>query len=207
MFYNQYLTALEGQDGDGYDANYWDDPNLAIPAQNLPSWTAVQKSYPGHLDPTYNTPLKMYTSVGGDVLSLYNTDPSKYQNTCALRISKALNYAGITIPPGPGRFKGADNKYYFLGASTMAKWLQLTFGTPAGGNHLTGAQGGIGGINFPRLVAGKKGIYVMIPVNQSSTTGFNASGHVDIINFGMCDGGCYFNATGGVKEIFIWELP
>jgi len=37
-------------------------------------------------------------------------------------------------------------------------------------------------------------------------TGFCASGHADIIENGVCDGTCYFNAKGGVSEIFIWEL-
>jgi hypothetical protein len=207
QFYKQFLVPTEGADGDPYDAGYWDDPNLTMPTQTLPSWTTFKNAYPGHADPLYDTPKKMYESVGGTVLSMYNSNPAAYQNTCALRISKALNDAGITIPPGPGRFQGADGKSYFLGASTLFKWLKLTFGTPTGSNHLTGAQGGTNGINFPALLANKKGIYVMIPASQSQTTGFGASGHADIINNGECDGGCYFGAIGGVLDIFIWELP
>lgn len=207
VFYNQFLTLKEGPDGDPYDANYWDDPNLTMPAQTLPSWSLFQSAYPGHKNPLYDTPEKMYQSVGGTVLAMYNSSPGNYQNTCALRVSKALNYSGITIGPGPGRFQGADGKYYFLGASTLAAWLKLTFGTPTGSNHLTGAQGGAGGTYFPGLVSGKKGIYVMLPVNQGCSGGFCASGHVDIINNGICDGGCYFGAEGGVQDIFIWELP
>jgi hypothetical protein len=84
--------------------------------------------------------------------------------------------------------------------------LKLTFGTPQGNHHLTGAQGGTNGVNFPGLVSGMKGIYVMLPVSQSQTSGFGASGHADIINNGLCDGGCYFGAIGGVQDIFIWEL-
>ena len=58
------------------------------------------------------------------------------------------------------------------------------------------------------------GIYIMIPnvpggcsTNANPNgTGFCASGHADLMVGGNCDGGCYFGATGGVKEIFIWNL-
>jgi hypothetical protein len=45
-----------------------------------------------------------------------------------------------------------------------------------------------------------------LPGGCSTGTGFCASGHADIINNSVCDGGCYFNATGGVSDIYIWEL-
>lgn len=207
VFYNQFMTPGEGHDdGDPYDATYWEDPNLTMPAQALPSFSAFQVAYPKHHDPLYDTPLKMYAAVGGDVYSMFRGDPGSFQNTCALRVSRALLYSGITIPPGPNRFKGGDGKYYFLGAKPLIEWLKKTFGTPSGGNHLTGAQGGPNGVNFPGLVAGKKGIFGLLPVNGGAS-GFGASGHLDLINDQQCDGGCYFNAEGGVLEIFIWELP
>lgn len=46
----------------------------------------------------------------------------------------------------------------------------------------------------------------MIPTVTGSN-GLYASGHADIIYNQYCDGGCYFGATGGVKDIFIWDLP
>jgi UPF0716 family protein affecting phage T7 exclusion len=61
-------------------------------------------------------------------------------------------------------------------------------------------------VNFPGLVSDKKGIYVLLPVSRNPNTGFGASGHVDIIINGWCDAGCYFDARGGVLEIFIWAL-
>jgi hypothetical protein len=87
--------------------------------------------------------------------------------------------------------------------------MKKTFGTPGGSNHLTGTQGGTNGQNLPWLLSGKKGIYIMVPSVPGgciNNTGFCASGHADIIEFAVCDGGCYFNAIGGVSEIFIWEL-
>lgn len=213
-FTNQFMEAPEGSDGD-YDAVYWDNPATTFPAQNLPTMSSFSAAYPKHKDPQYITPLQMYTKVGGDVLSMYNSNPPKFQNTCALRISVALNGAGINIPAGTDRFKGADGKYYFLSAEALLKWMKKTFGTPTGNNHLTGSQGGTNGQNFPALLSGKNGIYIMIPnlpggcptAANPQGTGFCASGHADLLTGGVCDGGCYFNAKGGVDEIFIWELP
>jgi hypothetical protein len=213
IFENQFMKLPEGQD-ENYDANYWDDPNLSFPFQNLPNWTNFKANYPKHLDPLYDTPVEMYTSIGGQVLNMYNSNSSAYQNTCAIRVSKALNYSGITITSGTDRYQGADGKYYFLSAAAIFKWMKKTFGTPTGSNHLTGSQGGANGQNFPALVTGKKGVYIMIPnfpggcptPTNPVGTGFCASGHADLIENGQCDGGCYFNILGGVHEIFIWEL-
>jgi hypothetical protein len=110
------------------------------------------------LDTNFTTAEQVYTSVGGAVLTKYNQGA---RNTCALRISKGLNYSGITIPNIPGvTVKGADNKNYFLVAKNLLTWMKNTFGTPTGSNHLTGSQGGANGVNFPTLLNGKQGIYI-----------------------------------------------
>jgi hypothetical protein len=208
VFQNQFMKISEGMDGT-YDAAYWNNPNLTFQQQNLPNWNTVSNAYPKHNDPLYDTPEKLYISIGGQVANLYNSNPASYQNTCALRISKALLYSGITIPPGTNRYQGADGKFYFISAAALLSWMKITFGTPTVPNHLTGTQGGPNGQNFPALLAGKKGIYIMTPNYPggcTSGTGFCASGHADIINNGICDGGCYFDAKGGVNEIFIWLL-
>jgi hypothetical protein len=213
VFQNQFMTPVEGEDDD-HDANYWDDPNLTFPQQTLPSWDDFSSAFPKHDDPLYDDPEELYTSIGGQVLAKYNSNPLLYQNTCALRVSKALNYSGVTISAGTDRYQGADGKYYFLSCIALLKWMKKTFGTPSGSNHLTGSQGGTNGENFPGLLAGKKGIYIMTPnypggcgTETIPPSGFCASGHADMINNSHCDGGCYFDAQiGGVHEIFIWEL-
>jgi hypothetical protein len=207
-FEKQFLKIQEGIDGT-YNANYWDNPNLTFPTQNLPSWDNFNSAYPKHDDPLYDTPIEVYTSIGGEVLNAYNSNPSSYQNICALRISKALNYAGISINSGTDRYKGSDGKYYFVSCAALLKWMKKTFGTPSGSNYVTGSQGGVNGQHFPDLLAGKKGIYIMTPNYPggcANGTGFCASGHADLIENSVCDGGCFFYATGGVHEIFIWEL-
>jgi hypothetical protein len=213
-FEKWFLKAPQGIDGD-YDIVYWSNPSLTFPPQTLPTFSDFSNAYPKHEDPLFDTPEKLYTDIGGDVLSLYNSNPPKYQNTCALRISKALNGSGVNIPAGKDRFKGADGKYYFLSAAALLNWMIKTFGMPTGANKLTGSQGGTNGENFPTLLSNKNGIYIMIPnypggcptASNPNGTGFCASGHADLLTNGVCDGGCYFNPTGGVEFIFIWILP
>lgn len=60
-------------------------------------------------------------------------------------------------------------------------------------------------LNFANLLKDKEGIYVLIP-NNSGKSGFSASGHADLFFANSCDGGCYFAAKGGIKEILFWEL-
>jgi len=220
IFQNQFMGTSEGEDGE-YNSNYWDDPNLTFPPQNLPTWANFEAAFPKHDDTNYDSPDKMYTSIGGSVYTNGYTGPES--NTCAIRLSKALNYSGVTIPLIPGStFKGADNKYYFLGAAKMIVWMKKTFGTNTNPNysHYSNADGGTNGFNFPTAIGSKKGIFGLLPnvayppTNNPTLPAFNATGHVDLINNtspttninSACDGSCYFQADGGVKEINIWTL-
>ena len=211
-FQNYFMTQPEGTD-DSYNQIYWDDPNLFFPQQSLPTFNSFKNAFPKRTDPLYNTAEKLYSSIGGELRNKYNGNPMRFQNTCALRISKALNYSGVTIPAGIDRFQGADGKFYFINCNALLIWMKKTFGVPSGTNYLVESQGGVQGLFFPYYLEFKKGIYIMTPNNPdgcpTSTTpqtGFCASGHADLIENGKCDGGCHFNAIGGVKEIFIWEL-
>lgn len=205
QFENWFMGTPEGLDGE-YDAAFWENPNLTFPQQNLPKFSDFKMNYPSHTDVLYITPSQMFNSVGGMPLSIYNANPILNGNTCALRVSKALNYSNVIIPNIPGKtFKGKDDKYYFLGAANLMAWMKKTFGIPTGSNYLTGSQGGVNGINFANLLKDKEGIYVLIP-NNPGKSGFSASGHADLFFANSCDGGCYFAAKGGVKEILFWEL-
>lgn len=212
VFKNWYLGKPEGKDGEtsDYDESYWNNPNLTFPNQTLPSFQSFKTAYPGHNASLYDTPAKLYAAIGGDVGTIYSNHPITNQNTCAARLSRALNYSGISIPHifNAGKeitMKGADNKYYFMGAANMIAWMKKTFGTPTGGNHINSTTAGKWGQSVGFLVVGKKGIYSMLPNDTSITTGFGATGHIDLLD-GTCDGSCYYNAQGGIKDIFIWEL-
>jgi len=151
----------------------------------------------------------VFGHVGGDVWQARLDYPSLTTNTCALKVSIALNGAGIIIPQittasgNPGTLKGADGKYYFLNAKSLNAWMRKTFGTsPTNSNHFhyTAADGGANGENFPSLLSGKKGIYSMISNDPSWS-----SGHADILLGNLtCAAGCYFQ--GPVQYIDVWVL-
>jgi hypothetical protein len=149
----------------------------------------------------------MYNSLGGDIANFYSGPTT---NTCAIRLSKGLNYSGVIIPYIPGKtYKGADNKYYFKSAYEINIWMRYTFGTndgdlktPYNPNHhkYTQSDAGINGVNLINLLAGKKGIYSMF------SSDFRwASGHADLLYpNSSCGNDCHF--TGPIGRLDIWEL-
>ncbi|WP_229665897.1 T6SS effector amidase Tae4 family protein [Flavobacterium suaedae] len=150
----------------------------------------------------------MYNSIGGQVLSIYSGPQT---NTCAVRLSKALNYSGVDIPHIPGKtFKGADNLYYFKAAYEINLWMRKTFGTnpatsstPYNSNHIkyTGTQAGENGVNLPSLLSGKKGIYSLYSSNFQWATG-----HADILySNSTCGNNCHFY-DAPIARIDIWIL-
>ncbi len=210
IFQNQFMTNSEGPDG-ASDAAFWDDPNLTFIHQNVPSWANFRDAFPKRSDPLYNTAQKLYASIGGAVYANGYTGPES--NTCAARVSKSLNYSGITIPNIPDKtFLGSDGKYYFLGAENLNRWMRKTFGC---GNpntaigeylnpdclHFAPSDIGMNGQNLPSLLYGIHGIYSMVSTNPSWATG-----HADPLYSpnATCDGECDFD--GPVKYIDVWIL-
>lgn len=197
------------------DISWWDDNTTSYPPQLLPSWSNMESNYPKKADGTEMCGADVYNLVGGQVLA--NMPGGGNPNACALRVSRALNYSGVVIPEIPGHtFKGSDNKNYFLSAAKLYDFMIKTFTMPpnAAGSvePFSGAQGGTDGSNFPSLLSGKQGIYLM----QANYPGqFGATGHASIWNgsscvHNNCDGidhdGAYFNAQGGVHKIALFKL-
>ena len=92
-------------------------------------------------------------------------------NTCAIRMSYALNHSGLTIPRQKGTVSGADGKQYFLTVANLQKFLMGSLGQP---QHLPG-----GSFTGP---AGKSGILSFnIPFRDASGhfTLWNGSGVID----------------------------
>jgi hypothetical protein len=207
VFKNQFLGVSEGQEND-YDASFWNDATLSYPQQNLPTWDNFISAFPVNTNPSFSTPQKMYSAIGGDVANFYVNENT---NTCAVRLSRGLNYSGVTIPHIVNKtFKGADNKYYFIRAADINNWMRLTFGTndgdpkaPHNGNHYhyTGSQAGEHGVNLPGLLSGKKGIYSLV----SSDLRW-ASGHADLLySNGTCGNECHFY-DAPILYLDIWVL-
>ncbi|MEO8238636.1 MAG: T6SS effector amidase Tae4 family protein [Flavobacterium sp.] len=214
QFENWFMGKSEGIDGD-YDAAYWEDPNLTFPQQSLPSTNDFKNAYPKNSNGTFEMNYAdVYSLVGGTPKGmrdgvLTDTDPlndHNYDNACALRTSRALNYSGIIIPYIKNQtFKGSDNKYYFLGARNLYNWMVKTF-PPNSTNSIVLHQsdGGPNGANFPSLLGSNQGIYILIP-KDSSNSGFAASGHAGIYTTPELTH-YYFGATGGVESITLWKL-
>lgn len=198
-FENEFMTVPEGMDGpDNFDQSFWDDPNLVFQTQSLPSFQDFSAAYPNVAAED------VYNLIGGEILANHIADHDNYKNACALRVSRALNYSGVTIPsytnPVTGKHvtqTGNDGKNYFLSAKELNAWMKKTFGAPT--YHFTKAQGGPNGTNFPGLLANIKGIYSMI-----SSSAHWGSGHADLINNADCDIGCHFDAP--VSYIDVWVL-
>jgi hypothetical protein len=205
---NWFMTPREGKDGD-YDATYWENQSLTFPQQQLPSFQAFDTAYPR------TDGAALIQLIGGDVLAAYINNPLDVRGFCALKVSRGLNGAGIIIPNLPGKtIKGGDNKYYFLNAKALNKWMRKTFGTNDGDpttphnpnhTHFISTQGGLNGINFPQLTANMKGIFSMVTDDPDHNW---ASGHADLINNGTCIFGCHFHdvPTAILDYIDIWKL-
>ena len=101
-------------------------------------------------------------------------------NACALRLSYAMNKAGVKIPNLPGlSLEGADGQYYIVNAEKMYDYLKHRY------------SGNI------RKFAHQKNVPYGIPyINGGYFT--NASGHVDIVNnykWGSTMGKGYYGAS------------
>ncbi|MEW6760901.1 MAG: type VI secretion system amidase effector protein Tae4 [Pseudomonadota bacterium] len=144
----------------------------------------------------------MYKKVGGNVHALYQENPEGYANACALRLSLAFNYGGVTITRGGKGYKvpGADGKPYLLRVDDMIKFVRANFGEP---DVVVKPKGQDKSSEFKS----KKGIIVF------RVTGWgDATGHVTLWNGADCGDTCYFTfpplfgLEPKTTEILFWEL-
>jgi hypothetical protein len=90
-----------------------------------PTWTKFWNEYPDYA--TYPDSAKVKKDIGGGVNAAYIT------NTCAVRLSRGLNYSGAPVPSnfaGLMIVKGGDGLNYGLRVAEMRKWLPQVLGTP-----------------------------------------------------------------------------
>jgi RHS repeat-associated protein len=72
----------------------------------------------------YKSATEFYESIGGPLGDWAKQSPEQFTNTCAARLSDALNYSGFDIPAGtPGTYTGGDGKFYFIQAKQMVAYL------------------------------------------------------------------------------------
>ena len=144
--------------------------------------------------------------IGGEV----STQLYKDSNTCATRVSYALNYAGSPIQKCSQVFLGADGMNYIVGALPMLTYLKQAYGTDTSNTiHLVNKPGQpLTQQYIQSQIQNVQGIFVIIPQDASRVTGFGASGHVDILYTGLSFASAhnYTYCKGGVKEVYVFIL-
>ncbi len=149
----------------------------------VPRFEDLAKNYPMGSDESVKR------LIGGRV------DATWIGHTCAIRLSRAFNYAGLSVPADFGGMKviaGRDGKRYAYRVREMRPWLEKVFGRPQ-----------IRAVRpvDRRLFLGKKGVMAfVIPFAD-------ASGHVDLWNgskymYEDLDPQDYFRLA---NEVVLWE--
>lgn len=129
------------------------------PAQGIQSWIAhafaqLWANYPTHAkydsDPGAANSIWSHIGGGVDAFGKWLVDHGQEANTCALRMSEALNQSGLSITKQKGTFKGANGKYYYLSVSGLEGFLTRTLGDPhiLKGGTFAGPTGSSGIVAF-----------------------------------------------------------
>lgn len=120
-----------------------------------------------------------------------NVDAPYIRNTCAIRISRALNYSGAPLPSGTSksfvRVSGADKKWYALRIRELRTYLQATYGPPSLKTHKKIP---------PSEWALAQGI-IMFDVHGWT----DATGHMDLWNGYTCEYEGYWSRS---FEVYLW---
>jgi hypothetical protein len=90
----------------------------------LHNYSALWEEYPDYI---YYTSPEVKELIGG------NVDAAWITNTCAVRLSRTLNYNAVPVPrkfAGLTTVKGGDGMRYAFRVREMRKWLDYTLGTP-----------------------------------------------------------------------------
>jgi len=166
----------------------------APPAPSAPAGTALtglnfatlKANHPGH---GTDVPA-VKRMIGGQV------NNPKYENTCVIRLSRALNNAGVPIPhdpPGLHTVRGADGRNYAMRVHEMRDYLGQRFGQPTMRIRNTQVR---------QLLAGRQGIIVFDYDHHAEG---KATGHVD-----LWDGqSLHANPApiGTASRVSFWEIP
>lgn len=135
--------------------------------------------------------------VGGTVEKNFNNPKyTAYKDTCAIRVSHALNLAGDPIPWAGGNIdnpyrkgtkvrtdKGGNGKYYIYSTLDMRAYLIVRYGQP---------KKFPGGAETKEKIKGLKGIIAFGWV------------HIDLWNGTGCERSCYFEDPR-TDQILLWE--
>lgn len=133
-----------------------------------PSWTDMLNYYPNS---TITTEV-LYEEIGGGLPENLKKNPNSWENSCAVRMCKALNYSKAKLPKAPsagGNIFGKDKNNYWIRVKDLKKYLVDKLTTKS---KKSADVDEIGGIDIVDKFKDKKGIIVF------DVSGWgNASGH------------------------------
>lgn len=94
---------------------------------NRPSWADMNKNYMGESVPRS----ELYPMISKQLVKLHQENERAWENTCAIRMSYALNRSGVRLPPETspkgGTIKGDDAFYYWIRVKDLKKYLKDRF--------------------------------------------------------------------------------
>lgn len=154
-----------------------------------------------------------YELVGGELYDKFKNAPHTYENTCALRMSYALNYGGIPIikpTPNTKAFLGNDKKIYVLGSQDIRDFLYVKwkYQAPYNPKSMNSKKENEDFYNNELLQFSKNGIVVM----RIDGWGESAYGHTtlwDGTKKRFLDDSNYLLDTRSnviVRQFYFWEI-
>lgn len=152
---------------------------------HLPDFDVLWLSYPnGEVPDVANL-------IGGKVASnIKNPDMPNYKDTCAIRVSRALNYSGQPVQQHVGGARtnsGSDAKWYVYGVGDLHRYLVAYYGEP----DVIKESADLGGVTAADLA------------NEHGIIEFE-NYHMDLWNGSSCKHQSYF---GAVTKVFLWRAP
>ncbi len=153
--------------------------------RTLPSFAEMVKAYPNQA-----TPEEVFQLIGGKV------EQNHFANSCVVRISRALNYAGRPIHRGPRALtvSGADHKWYAFRVAEFDGYMRHEFGPPQ-----VEASGPESGPTPRTAFVLKRGVMAFRVKGWS-----NATGHFDLWDGLNCVHEDYFQRANHVS---LWTAP
>lgn len=154
-----------------------------------PNWDKVKKAYEDidKLGANETSPTKKakpkYELVGGKPYDKFNKSPTIYEDTCALKMSYALNYGGMPLIKPTANTKtyiGEDNKIYVLGSQDIGDFLYVKwkYEKPYNPKYMSSKNENTAFYNDEFMSFDKNGIVVMKIVGW----GESAYGHTTLWN-------------------------
>jgi len=218
-FQNWYIDNIDsGQEysiSGGFD---W-SKHSPVTSQSLLSYSGFFNAYPKQNGELLEGAANIFNLLNGPIRDLFDDYPN-LRNVCALKVSIALNGAGVDIPfifqddnsngikeVSESSFTIPDDNgnYYFLNAELLIKYMLEVFPTPSVTVNGDDLQNGA----TPETSFGlNNGIYGMLPLDVNY---FGASGHCDIWLpksgsspvYNECGAGCHW---GFVDVAYLWIL-